>query len=226
MSDKYKLALELLKYPILIISIFVALWAAKHILGLRIDRITDLGPSGIKIQIDTNTAIIALESKLDGLSSKVNSLENYVKVPDKEKKEIQTLAFEQSQTVSDKTATLSVSTEQLTKLTQNLKGYMWIGNYDNNWDVVKLAYPDTGQPITIPPSEIIGNTEYKVLGNMVVRNGLPDNNEQYFEGKQSLGVIPKGSRIRVIQKPTEIKRPRANQYWAEIEIVELAPRKN
>jgi hypothetical protein len=100
-----------------------------------------------------------------------------------------------------------------------LKGYIWIGNYNQTWTSPQLAQPETGKPMSVSPNQFKTGEEYIVLGNLVVRDGLPANDESYYRGRKSLGVIPQGTRIRLINGPVPIDRQFAVQYWAEVQVL-------
>ena len=132
----------------------------------------------------------------------------------------QSKLFSAAQTVSDQTANVSKLFAAATgKASISARGYIWIGNYaDDRWDSPKLASLASGQPVAMTPRQIKPGTEYSVLGNMVIRNGLPPNNTEYFRAQKSLGVIPRGTRVRIVTSPIGIDREFAVQYWAEVEI--------
>ena len=107
--------------------------------------------------------------------------------------------FEQQQTVSDQTA-------QLAKLGSapgaiSHRGYIWIGDSSGGrWVRVQLASLQTGQPITEPLDQLRVGTEYKALGNVIVRDDLPPNNADYFRARKSLGTVPRGSIIKLFRQ--------------------------
>jgi hypothetical protein len=47
--------------------------------------------------------------------------------------------------------------------------------------------------------------------------GLPSNDADYFRARMSLGVIPRGTSVRLVNAPVAIDRPYAAPYWAQIE---------
>ena len=100
-----------------------------------------------------------------------------------------------------------------------IRGYIWIGDFDSNWDRTALALPDSRQPVEMPPGRIQEGSEFLLLKNMIVRGGLPENDADYFRGRASVGVIPKGTVVRITTAPQGIDREFAVQYWAEVEAV-------
>jgi len=225
MADKPSLLVDLFKYPVLVFSIFLALVFSKHFLGIDFRLVTEMGPSGIRFAKQTQGTIGALTE----LESKIKQVVFEIELLKKPRDQEATAAivspaeksklFSVAQTVSDQTADLTkILTEGDAKALLGLRGYIWIGNYKDQWKLPKLASLDSGQLITIPPSQIELGTEYKVLGNMVLRDGLPQNDLKYFRAKRNLGVIPRGTRVRIVTIPTGIDRKFAIQYWVEVEV--------
>lgn len=73
------------------------------------------------------------------------------------------------------------------------------------------------EPVRDSPASLPLSATYTSLGNMVVRDGLPSNDADYFRARASLGVIPRGTSIRLVTAPVAIDRQYAVQYWAQIE---------
>ncbi|MGH8381397.1 hypothetical protein [Pseudomonas sp.] len=221
MSDKNTIIAEIIKYPIIIFSILLSLVAAKHILGLEFGVLTEISINGAKFAEKSKATADAIASIDADLRRAVVDIEQLKKVsnPIPNTPAMQTESTEAAETVSDQTAKIEQIQISSNAKKTSLKGYIWIGNYNNNWKKRILAQPDTGQPIDISPNEMQRGTEYAVLGNMVVRDGLPENNQNYFNGRSSLGVVPSGTRIRLTNVPVAIEREFATQYWAEIEVL-------
>lgn len=230
MSEQRSQAAELAKYPLLVFSILIALVLAKFLLGLEFGAITEVSTGGVKFAEKSQATLAALanlESKVNQAASEIEaikkSLSDKTGGPTASSTALlettQTVSgFEATQTVSDQTARveeIGVS-DPLSK--QKIRGYIWIGNFKNSWAGIQLAKLDSGQPVALPPEQIQKGTEYAVLGNMVVRDGLPANDKEYFRGRNSIGVLPRGTRIRIVKPPEGIDREYAVQYWAEIEV--------
>lgn len=47
--------------------------------------------------------------------------------------------------------------------------------------------------------------------------GLPSNDADCSRVRKSLGVIPRGTSVRLVNAPVAIDRPYAVPYWAQIE---------
>jgi hypothetical protein len=220
MSDRHSLIVDLIKYPILIFSILIALVAAKYLLGLEFGVVTEVGTGGVKFAEKSQATFEALTNLEGKVNQALVELEQLKKTSHSaaESPEIKAKLFEAAQIVSDQTA--KVEQIQLPDPARRgrLKGYIWIGNFKQTWSGPKLAQPNTGQPISLPPSELQRGTEYIVLGNMVVRDGPPANDQSYYRGRNSLGVIPQGTRVRLVTEPIARDREYAVQYWAEVEV--------
>jgi hypothetical protein len=190
MAEERSNYMELLKYPITVFSILLALIIAKYTLGISFGPISEVGPGGVKFSQETNAKLADLEGKLNGVLVEIDALRKTASLEDTTKRpQIEAEIFEATQTVSDQTAQLaSLSTVKQTSGTSQ-RGFLWIGDYSNKWDRARLGSLDTGQPITLPPDKLQPGTEYKVLGNMVVRDGLPPNDQDYFRSREIVGTI-------------------------------------
>lgn len=221
MSERTAVVVEIIKYPILIFSILLALVAAKHMLGLEFGVVTEVGTGGVKFAEKTQATFEALTNLEAKVNQAIIQIEQLKKDSNStlESPAVQAKIFEAAQTVSDQTAKIEQIQLPNSARQARLKGYIWIGNFNGSWKKANLAQLDTGQPITLGPDKLQRGTEYTVLGNMVVRDGLPGNDQNYFKGRNSLGVVPSGTRVRIASEPVAIDREYAIQYWAEVEML-------
>lgn len=214
---------ELLKYPVLVFSIVLALVILKYAMHLEIGMLTEVSTDGLKFSAESNKAtleaITELESRLGDLTVRVNTLEKVETPADGVTRQATKLqAISATQTVSDATATIARLTPKLPgDADEQLVGWMWIGNYRRSWDKPTLAALDTGQPIAMAPQDIVIGSEFRALGNMVVRDGMPENDDDYYRGRKSLGVIPRGGRVRALSRAEGIDREFAVQYWLKVQ---------
>lgn len=201
---------NLLKYPLTVFSILLALIIATYTIGIKFGVVSEINSGGIKFVTDTKSEISELSSKLNAALTAIEQLKS--QVPSAQTPTAQAAVVDAAQTVPDQSA-------QFSKISNaSRQGYIFIGNYDNGWSSVKLGALDNGQPIKISPEELKPGTTYQVLGNMVVRDGLPENDSQYYQARSSIGTVPRGSKIRLVNTPVGIDRKFATQYWAPVEI--------
>lgn len=229
MSEKSSEIVELLKYPVLVFSIVVALIIVKYSLNLEFGVVTEVSTDGLKFSEKSNKAtleaITELEAKLNDMSVRLAVLEKADEQGDERKSAQKTSwakaeAFYASQAVSDSTARIAeLNTEIPGGETKVVSGWMWIGNYDKQWTKTTISQLDTGQPIVIAPKNMRIGTQYRVLGNIVIRDGLPPNDKDYYKARKNLGVISRGSVVTLVKAPEPIDREFAVQYWAEVEYV-------
>jgi hypothetical protein len=218
-DKKYAPWVELLKYPITIFSLLLALVAAKSMLGLPFGQITEFGPGGLKFAHDAKAEIADLAGKLNGAMAEIEALKKATPEvranSDQGRKDV----FAASQTVSDQTAALSnVVRDQTPTAAPLRRGYIWIGDFNNgNWGKTMLGSGTRDEPVKEPPISLALSATYTTLGNIVVRDGLPSNDVEYFRARASLGVIPRGTSVRLVNAPVAIDRQYAVQYWAQIE---------
>jgi hypothetical protein len=218
MAEESSSIVSLLKYPVTVFSILIALIIAKYVLGLSFGAVAAVGPGGVTFVQDAKAEIADLAARLNGALAAIEELRNQTVPQGTSSPQAQTAIFAATQTVSDQTTQLAKITSDQPASNGKQKGFIWIGDYQAGWRNVNLSNPATGQPITEPPGKLVPGTEYSLLGNMVVRDGLPSNDTDYFRGRKSLGVLPRGTKIRLIRAPTPIDREFAVQYWAEVEV--------
>ena len=217
-SEKKEVFIELLKFPILVFSILAALTIGRYSLGLTFGPISEISKDGVKFSQEAKGELTDLASRLNGALAAIDELKKITPDAQTNLSKIQAAVVEAEQTVSEQSAqlsTLAVSAND----GNSRQGYIFIGNYSGSWSSVKLASTQTGQPITIHPDQLLPGTSYKVLGNMVVRDGLPANDVSYYRGRKSLGTIPLGTEVRVLSRPTGIDREFAVQYWVKVEVL-------
>lgn len=222
MNQNGSTAVELLKYPLLVFSILFALIVARRFLGLEFGAVTEVTTGGVKFAEKSRAtfdALTTLEVKVNQALVQLAELQKSSSVMRVESPTVKASTFEAAQAVSDQTARVEQIDATDPSQKGKIKGYVWIGNFRDKWDRPKLARIDTGQPVTEPPKTLTPGTEYIALGNLVVRDGLPANDEAYFSGRRSVGVVPRGARVRLTSPPTAIDREYAIQCWAEVEVL-------
>lgn len=213
--------LELLKYPVVVVSILFGLVAADWLLGLELSRITELGPSGVKlseVREDTALAAADLEERLDAALARIDSLEMRLDSSDPKSGAL-TSVSEPSEAV----ARLSRSTGEAGTVLNGKQGFIWIGDYDANigkWSEQNLLLAGERTPLQTTPSALMRGSQYRIAINTYLRAGLPANDDEYFRGRKALGVIPRGTLLTLVGKPVSIDRNIKVQYWAEVEVAE------
>ncbi|WP_439588255.1 hypothetical protein [Hydrogenophaga sp.] len=220
MSEEKKAGpwVELLKYPITIFSLLLALVIAKPMLGLQFGQIAKVGPGGIEFAELASNQITDLAGKLNGVRVEIEALKKATPVAQANPDQVQKEAFAATQSVSNQTAALAnVSREVAPNATDPRKGYIWIGDFKGTWGKTMIGTGDNNTPVKLPPDKLPLGTTYTTLGNMVVRDGLPSDDDDYFRARPSLGVIPRGAPFKLVTTPVGIDRGYAVQYWAQIE---------
>ena len=154
MAEENSSIVSLLKYPVTVFSILIALVIAKYTLGLSFGAVAAVGPGGVTFVQDAKAEIADLAGRLNGALAAIEELKKQTAPQGTSSPQAQTAIFAATQTVSDQTA-------QLAKLTSDQaaggkqKGFIWIGDYKAGWSNVKLGNPATGQPITEPPGKLL-----------------------------------------------------------------------
>jgi hypothetical protein len=223
---------ELLKYPVTVLSILIALVGARFFLGITFGPVTKVGSQGVEFAQVTDAVtkqLTTLESKLNGVVAELEGLKKGPAASGGKELSSQLRAdiVEAQQTVSDQVTKLSqlaaavragsATPGLLSPESDRLRGWIWIGDYrKNSWDRVKIGELGTGKPVSLPPTTMQPGTEYLLLANMVVRDGQPANDVDYFNARKSLGILPAGTTIRLAGKPVALDREFAVQWWVEV----------
>ena len=221
MNEKISQYPQLLKYPILVVSIILGLLAAKFLLGIRFERLTEIGPHGIKFAEQaqaTAGAISDLEGRLNEALLEIEFLKERIGQPVEQTAEQQSQLFVAKQRISDQTIKiLEPFLEKEGKDLPRLEGFIWLGHINGNWEKPVLADLESGKPVRIAPEEIHPGTEYRIAYSVKIRKGPPEINIQQREDEITIGVIPRGTRIRIIEEPVPFESGRTVQLWARIE---------
>ena len=216
MAEEKSTLVELAKYPVAVLSIFLALVGAKYVLDIPFGSVSEITKDGVKFTQDAKGEIASLSAQLNGAMKSIEEIKR--QLPSKSlSTEAKSEIFEASQTVPDQTAQLT--TVKSTDAGAELTGYIWIGDYSkatSTWQRVKLVSPTTNAPLASAPPTIAPGAVFAVSGNMVLRDGLPQNDGAYFQGRKSLGVLPTGTRVKVLSAPVAIDREFAAQYWLQV----------
>lgn len=126
---------------------------------------------------------------------------------------------EETQLVSNEDAKIAIPIGAKDKTyIKGKTGYMWIGNYDDKWESSRLKKLD-GETISIAPEDIKPNNQYRVIGNVYLREDKPKEDESYFRGSKALGIILEDVLITVIEKPIVYQKTK-KQYWMKVRVEE------
>ena len=209
---------------------------AELFLDIDFSRISKVGTGGVEFYeedkaqlLDVNTE---LENKINELQIRLNVIADEVEKlsqPEPVSTQFDTSAFEkaivenfyQTQAVSDQTAKFGIEKKTRKPLVINQEGYIFIGNYDpgsKKWSNQVLTGPNQKAIEEAPGELIINDPVYQVIGNMVLREQMPNNDKEYYKGSKKLGIVPKYSIIRLVDKPKGIDREYAVQWWVKVRI--------
>ncbi|MET0675515.1 MAG: ATP-binding protein [Bradyrhizobium sp.] len=92
-------------------------------------------------------------------------------------------------------------------------GYMWIGSMQTG----NLNSPSGA---TVLPDAVKIDGQYLTALDIYLRQGLPD--PATYSQKATAGIMPEGTRVRIMSAPVPFTRPSGDQYWARVQIVKLA----
>lgn len=154
--NKQSVWVELLKYPVTIFSLLLALLVAQSMLGVQFGQVTELGPGGIKFVQQASGEIANLDGKLNGVLAEIEALKKAAPaVATAASTETQAVVFAASQTVSDQTAQFaSVAREVAPSGPSARKGYIWIGDYKGDWGKTMLGTGSDDTPVRGKPEAL------------------------------------------------------------------------
>jgi len=95
----------------------------------------------------------------------------------------------------------------------NNTGYLWLGSTQSG-----NLLTQAGEPIL--PAAVKVNTQYLTTQDIYLREGAPDTTTH--RQKPVLGILPQGTLVLVLNKPTAFPRASTDQYWAQVRVVKLA----
>jgi hypothetical protein len=105
------------------------------------------------------------------------------------------------------------------------EGYIWIGNYSRQrgmWELVRIGVDTV--PVSTDPGLITPDETYRVRGYMTLRAALPPNDSTYFTEVVKLGMVPRGTSVRVLEAPVAYARPTGRtQYWMRVRADSVTP---
>jgi len=225
---------DLLKYPITIFAILLALVVARFTLGITFGPVTKVSSEGVEFAQASTAKLGDLEGRVNGLAMELEALKTASTLSAHRStvradtsalatlvadRSLEARVFEATQAVSDQTAQLARLGARVFPSKAKQKGFIWIGDYTGKWERAKLGSPETGEPLALAPAELQPGSEFRVLDNMVIRDAVPEKDQHYLRGPSSLGIISRGSRVRLVGEAVRVDRGFATQYWAEVEIV-------
>jgi hypothetical protein len=220
----------LIKYPAIAISAVIFMWLTELLVGIDFSAISKIGADGIEFE-KRQEKNVEVASQFDDRISKLEGVLGLVKSDSSSKKLSYAVntseeAMENLATSSDAIAELSFKAiadenDKHTYLSDK-EGFIWIGNEKGNKAtrrILKNIDDSEIQEINYFQSLKEGDA-YQVSNNMVLRAEQPTNDEDYFFNKGNSGVIPRGTKVILLEKPFAIKRTSIIQYWAKIKVAE------
>jgi hypothetical protein len=208
-DDKPTPWIELLKFPVLVLSIVLGLLAVKSWSILDLSRLTKISTTGIEFEAATAKSLTQIEER-------VASLEAGPKAATRtESMDAETIAA--SQTTSDSTARVSALATE--RSGAPIQGFVWIGDYDAKWHAARLGLLATGQPADLPPEKMQVGTQYRALDNLILRDQLPaadDSRSRGRHGVGAVGVVPGGKTLTLLAAPVPVVRSDGPHDWARV----------
>ena len=214
---------SLLKYPVIVISLILGFWLLS-LLDIHI-KVLDIGSGRVELEKSQDAAKVEIQklaADLKSLQTQFDLLKDGKKWDSRRVAEHEKKLFEGDQVAPNLAAQLVNPTIQKEQsLLFGTKGYIWAGNIDAD---PKQLLSSTitnakGYPIT-KFADLSPNTTYHVANNLILRAQLPPDTALYYRAVASQGVLTKGTKIRLLDKPTLIDRDWTKQAWIHIEIVE------
>jgi hypothetical protein len=214
MPEENNTRTELLKYPILVGSVLLALIIAKWTIGFDLDKVSKIG--FVEFKEESNAALVSLEGDLRKLEERVRAHDTLIGEGDTLSPAIAQRVIEAGQTVSDQTAELSDVRRIESGSGRKMRGYIWIGNKrGGTWERMQLRPVNDGAPIA-DISGVLPGTAFKVRGNMVLRTERPPDDGDYYRNVPAAGTLPRGTEVLIAGQPVLIDRNGLVQCWVEV----------
>ncbi len=226
--------IDLLKYPVLVISVILGIIA----LDTFDYNIVAFGAGGIELEKKVKNTLegsAELSMKVDSLEQLILALQEKVDArstkPAEEPNQEEEIATGTSPTPVVQIAKPKMAQSQLeasditTKFSKNLAelnhtnvkiGWIWIGDYKDDWSKVAFKSPGETNDYTDPPATLTAGMTIQVTGNMYLREQKPEDDDDYYRSVKSLGIVPKGSLVEVLATPKVVPRDHADQYWMKV----------
>ncbi len=221
---------KMFKYPVIMATTLLGLFLARELLDIDVSNVSKISLGGMGLEFDNKTrneatsAISEFETRFNELAERMDVFEKTIDpAQDLPSQTPKNLSAELN-VVSDEVSQLSKSQSKFTKTTLfGRQGYIYVGIYDSSdgeWKRAILLRPDSSQPVTSAPDQLPAGGRFLLRVNIVLREGLPPNDEQYFRSRKNIGVIPSETLVALLGKPVGIKRANSVEYWAPVRVSE------
>ena len=101
----------------------------------------------------------------------------------------------------------------------NKDGYIFIGNRRGDTLLLDSSGLITGSGSVQSIEQLQTEQTYSTGANLVLRAGQPDIATGYFNGQKSLGVLPKNTRVTLLDTPKPVKLQDGRiQMWAHVRV--------
>ncbi len=207
---------ELLKLPFTIVITIASVVLASLVLGLRP---TDLQIGDVKINLEKELRkeLVASNINLEELiREEVQKQLGQGPTPVPLAGDTVQIKPSANDIVSDQVAALAKinkGSDQVQTIYKSVQGYIWLGNKKSDGEIQLSINAETFESIKI-------GAEYTVSGNMVIRENDPTKNPDYFEGEKKIGLAPRNTKVKILERPSFIDLGNKTQYWAKIEVME------
>ena len=206
---------ELLKFPLTIIIGIAAIVVGCLALGVKP---ATLQVGELKVELETELRKELVTSNLDINEQVRSEVRNQLK-----QFGLDSSRLIQKDTVAAVTNVVSDDVAKLAKIEtpegtgtvfKSTEGYIWIGNYfpkTNRYGDIQINVKAM--------SEIEIGKSYFVNGNMVIRQGSPVKNIDYYRGEKKVGLAVKGTEVQVLEKPEAKPFSNYQQFWVKIRVL-------
>lgn len=224
-------ATEVLKLPVLLITLFGLLHLAK----VPLNELAELTKDGVKFRTDTSKlsaqlethekSIAALKAQLEALATapetppQAQSPEQRARLAMAQQRIDEARQRASEDVVSDATARLAKVSEGGSALLLSAKtGYIWIGDLRRDGTWARSMLKADGKEVRA--EQVESQKEYTLIGNPVLRSGQPPDTEGYFRSVPINGVLPRETKVIALGQPVPIQRDFATQYWLNVQVVD------
>lgn len=237
-SDK-KYKYDLLRYPVITVCIVFGLGMLKLLIGFDLSQVTEITKDGIKLGYDTASVKVSqnldlrirtLEGQINGLDLDMDSLvlslnNNVVKTSAKTK----TAFFQRSRINRSSFGTTEIADANAAKLSFTDKeenstmlkdkiGWVWLVSTDsisnNSWTLQLNSNAIVRENNNYKLNLADKNTSF-VIKNVALRDSTPKSSANDNSESKTIGVIPEGIKVEIIELRQEDK-----ELWLKVKVLE------
>ncbi len=216
--------IDLLRVPVIALSIVIALYLASEMLGIDFSKIKSIGTEGIRLRDeqseDVSMITAELEERINYLMIQLEGIREIKNIKEENLDKFIDDKYVELQTVSDEFADLSKPNDRESgTIFKNDTGVIWLGNFytdSSKWVSIKLKKASDGLEITASREKLDNLNIHDMYivedYNLILRTDIPEDNYDYLDAFAEnilafriKGIVPKWTKLRFTEYPHQVK---------------------